>query len=154
MNSNQEHIQALLRQLYPAEQAESAFRRIQALIAEAKPAQQHPSPYFSERTVTLITYGDTLQKIGQIPLETLHNFLDHYLKGSIDTVHILPFYPYSSDDGFSVIDYYAVNPALGTWSDIAQLSQGFRLMFDAVVNHMSAKSAWFQKFLADDPEFK
>jgi sucrose phosphorylase len=68
-------------------------------------------------------------------------------------VHILPFFPYSSDDGFSIIDYTAVNPEWGTWADIRQLGEHVRLMFDAVINHISCQSEWFQGFLRDDPQY-
>jgi glycosidase len=154
MNANQQRIHALLHQLYPAEQAERTYAEIVALIAAALPMPNYPSPYFSERTVTLITYGDTLQKSGEAPLQTLHRFLNRRLKGIIDTVHILPFYPYSSDDGFSVLDYAAVDPKLGNWDDVVALSADFRLMFDAVINHMSAQSEWFHRFLAGDPDYQ
>ncbi len=154
MNANQERIHALLRQLYPGEQADWTYSEIIALMAGAHPAVSYPSPYFSERTVTLITYGDTLQKAGEAPLQTLHHFLNRRLKGILDTVHILPFYPYSSDDGFSVLDYTAVDPKLGNWDDVSALSADFRLMFDAVINHMSAQSEWFRRFLAGDPAYQ
>jgi len=154
MTADMERIRALLRQLYPAEQAESAYTKIMELAAQTHPAPRYPSPYFSERTVTLITYGDTLQRGDEAPLRTLRRFLDKRLKGVIDTVHILPFYPYSSDDGFSVIDYYTIDPNLGSWEDVAALRQDYRLMFDAVINHISAQSSWFQKFLAGDPAFQ
>src|SRR5262249_39342857 len=72
----------------------------------------------------------------------------------INSLHLLPFYPYSSDDGFSVIDYTAVDPRLGTWEDIDALHEDFCLMFDAVFNHISAKSAWFQAFLRGQPPYK
>jgi sucrose phosphorylase len=68
-------------------------------------------------------------------------------------VHILPFFPYSSDDGFSVIDYAWVDPELGRWSHIEELGADFRLMFDAVINHVSRESDWFRAFLAGDPEY-
>jgi sucrose phosphorylase len=55
----------------------------------------------------------------------------------VNGVHLLPFYPYSSDDGFSVIDYKQVNPALGVWDDVARVGQNF-LMFGSVINHISA----------------
>ncbi|MEO0779537.1 MAG: alpha-amylase family glycosyl hydrolase, partial [Bacteroidota bacterium] len=71
----------------------------------------------------------------------------------INSVHLLPFYPYSSDDGFSVVDYYRVNPELGTWEDIQQLSEDYQLMFDAVINHISQASDWFQGFLAGDQTY-
>ncbi len=154
MNANSERIRALLHQLYPPEQAETACTQIAALTAAAHPAPRYPAPYFSERTVTLITYGNTLQRSGEAPLRTLRRFLDKRLRGVIDTVHILPFYPYSSDDGFSIIDYYAVDPHLGSWDDVIPLSADYRLMFDAVINHLSAQSPWFHKFLAGDPAFQ
>ena len=72
----------------------------------------------------------------------------------ISAVHILPFFPYSSDDGFSVIDYTAVNPALGTWDDVRRLGETFDLMFDLVINHVSSQSEWFQRFKAGDPAYE
>ena len=69
-------------------------------------------------------------------------------------MHILPFFPYSSDDGFSVIDFNQVDPALGNWENIQSIGNTFELMFDLVLNHMSSQSEWFQKFLENDPEFK
>ncbi|HEY9075556.1 MAG TPA: sugar phosphorylase [Anaerolineaceae bacterium] len=107
----------------------------------------------SQRDAILITYGDQIRADGEPSLQTLANFCQRHLKGIVNGVHILPFYPYSSDDGFSVIDYTAVDPALGQWSDIDLLRQDFSLMFDAVINHISAQSAWFTGFLAGDPRY-
>jgi sucrose phosphorylase len=86
-------------------------------------------------------------------LKTLKTFLDRYLFGLVNTVHILPFYPYSSDDGFSVIDYKAVDEKLGGWEDIALLGRTYRLMFDAVINHISKSSEWLRGYLAKDPAY-
>lgn len=107
-----------------------------------------------ERDAILITYGDQVVEPGVAPLRTLDGLATRHLGGAISTIHILPFYPYSSDDGFSVIDYTAVDPALGTWDDIARLGAGFRLMFDAVLNHASVESEWFRAFLCDDPRYR
>ena len=107
----------------------------------------------TEQDAILITYGDQFQEPGVPPLETLHTVLTSTLGSPVSGVHILPFYPYSSDDGFSVIDYTQVDPALGTWTDIERLKGDFRLMFDAVVNHISRESTWFQRFLVDDPDY-
>ncbi len=104
----------------------------------------------SEKDAILITYGDMVQQPGQKPLATLADFLPRYLNGRISTIHLLPFFPYSSDDGFSVIDYKQVNPAWGNWHDVAAIGRSFRLMFDAVVNHISAESDWFQAFLREE----
>jgi len=112
-----------------------------------------PCGRLSERDVILITYGDHIAHPPQSPLETLAKVLGDYVKGAVTTLHILPFFPYSSDDGFSVIDYGTVNPDLGTWGDIERLSASFRLMFDLVTNHVSAQSRWFREFLAADPKY-
>jgi glucosylglycerate phosphorylase len=109
---------------------------------------------FSERDVVLITYGDLLTTPGKPPLEVLGGFLRRFMKGAINTVHILPFFPYSSDRGFSIIDYEEVDPRLGSWDDIARLADEFRLMFDGVFNHASSKSRWFQRFLNGRPGYE
>jgi sucrose phosphorylase len=75
------------------------------------------------------------------------------LQDLINTVHILPFFPYSSDDGFSVIDYRQIDPALGDWNDVAQLNEHFGLMFDLVLNHVSSQSTWFADYLRGQPPY-
>jgi glycosidase len=108
----------------------------------------------TEKDVILITYGDMVQSEDQVPLQTLGRFLSEYARTLISTVHILPFYPYSSDDGFAVIDYLVVDPELGDWQDVNSLDQNFRLMFDAVINHISAESEWFQGYLRADAQYQ
>ena len=108
----------------------------------------------SERDSVLISYADQLQEPVSFPLETLTRFFEQYLSGLVNSVHVLPFYPYSSDDGFSVIDYCAVKPEFGTWDHISRLSHNFRLMFDAVINHASVQHEWFQGFLKDDLHYR
>lgn len=147
-----EHIHALLKELYPVE-ADRLQQQLMVRLQQVKVPLPVGGDYFSERTVTLIMYGDSLRENSEHPLATLHRFLKAQLGNLIDTVHLLPFYPYSSDDGFSVIDYYAVNPELGTWDDIRKLSEDYRLMFDAVINHMSAQSEWFRAFLRQQEGF-
>jgi glucosylglycerate phosphorylase len=105
----------------------------------------------TEADCMLITYGDQVRSANESPLSTLTNFLSKRAAKTISAVHILPFYPSSSDDGFSVMDYYLVDPALGTWEDVESLGHHFETMFDAVFNHASAQGAWFQKFLRQEP---
>ena len=102
---------------------------------------------WSQDDVLVITYGDSIRREGEMPLQTLHRFLKQHLETVVTGVHILPFFPYSSDDGFSVIDYLAVNPELGGWSDIRTIAGDFTLMADLVINHISAESLWFGQFL-------
>lgn len=102
---------------------------------------------FSEEDSILITYGDTITDQGRSGLDVLSGFLNKFVKDSIKNVHLLPMYPYTSDDGFSVIDYRQINPELGGWEDIEKLSEKYGLMFDAVINHISRSSRWFQGYL-------
>lgn len=102
----------------------------------------------------MITYGDTLFRDGQPPLQTLHHFCRDYLNAAFSTVHILPFFPFSSDDGFSINDFFAVRYDLGTWADIRAIGNDFKLMVDLVVNHVSARSRWFKSYLSGGRGFE
>ncbi len=113
-----------------------------------------PEERFSEKDIILITYGDLLKDDDYSPLTTLSRFCDTYLEGTINTLHILPFFPYSSDRGFSIIDFETVDPNLGSWQDIEDLEGRYQLMFDGVFNHISSKSRWFQEFLNGSPYYK
>ncbi|MGI2180147.1 sugar phosphorylase [Shewanella frigidimarina] len=109
---------------------------------------QVPEPFvnhWSEKDIIMITYGDSVIQQGERPLTTLAQFIDSYLS-CINAVHILPFFPYSSDDGFSVIDYSSVNEGLGSWADISAIASKRRLMSDLVINHCSSRSLWFENF--------
>jgi glucosylglycerate phosphorylase len=141
--------------LYGDEIGEASWQKLQALMAryeERLPVEK--TAVFSHQDSILITYGDQVQEPGSPPLQSLAEFCEVYLNGRISTIHLLPFYPYTSDDGFSVVDYQAVNPELGEWDDVTAVGNKFRLMFDAVINHISAESDWFQRFLQDDPIYK
>lgn len=106
-----------------------------------------PAERFTESDVILITYGDLLKSRHHAPLASLELFCDSYLEGTINTLHILPFFPYSSDRGFSIIDFETVDPNLGTWDDIEKIEKNYQLMFDGVINHVSSRSRWFREFL-------
>ena len=112
-----------------------------------------PKNRFTEKDVILITYGDLIRGEEKSPLSTLADFCDRYLEGTINTLHLLPFFPYSSDRGFAVVDFETVDPKLGTWQDIEDLEGRYRLMFDGVINHVSSKSRWFQEFLNGNPQY-
>ncbi|MEO0755777.1 MAG: sugar phosphorylase [Cyanobacteria bacterium J06648_16] len=124
--------------------------RICALLTEqvgdTPPPPLSPINRWSQDDVLLITYGDSICQPGKSALSTLNQFLSDYLQSVITGVHILPFFPYSSDDGFAVIDYLQVNPELGSWDDIQHIADQFDLMTDLVMNHVSSQSEWFQQF--------
>lgn len=109
---------------------------------------------WDEKDIVLITYADQFSAAGENALPVFTRFYNKWLSHSFSHVHLLPFYPWSSDDGFSVIDYHEVAPETGTWSDIAELKQSASLMFDYVCNHMSAKSQWFANYLQQTPGYE
>ncbi len=108
--------------------------------------------HWSQKDTILITYGDSLKREGERPLNTLNEFLLKYCQDFLSSVHILPFFPYSSDDGFAVIDFSTVNESLGDWTDIEKIVEHFKIMADLVINHCSSRSLWFENFkLGRDP---
>ena len=101
---------------------------------------------WDESDIALITYGDSIQSSEQKPLQVLHNFLNQRIGSTISWVHILPFHPWTSDDGFAVLDYSSVNESLGGWSDLTRIAVDYRMMADLVLNHCSSRSVWFENF--------
>ncbi|MDQ0974891.1 glycosidase [Neobacillus niacini] len=141
--------------IYEDYDVDSLWTSIEERMAKTKALPLKPRKQnWDQRDVFLITYGDQFQEPNQPTLNTFKKMFDKYLADKFEIVHILPFYPYSSDDGFSVIDYKKVNPVLGDWEQINELSGSARIMFDDVCNHISAKSDWFQEFLKGNPEYE
>ena len=116
--------------------------------------RERPGEVFSNRDVILRTYADNFQAAGEKPIVTLDRFINQMAGNLINTIHLLPFYPYSSDDGYAVTDYKCVNPSFGTWDDVSRLGNTFNLMFDGVFNHISSKSDWFQGFLSGNEKYQ
>ena len=110
--------------------------------------------WISEKDTFLITYGDSLIRHDEKSLNVLNQFLNEKLKGYINNVHILPFFPWTSDDGFSVVDYREIDPSLGSWRDVQEIAKEFNMMYDAVINHISAESDWVKGFLNDEAKYK
>ncbi len=149
-----DEIRHILEKIYGSEKGSLAFESIAALMKKFPVKEGQGKGYFTEKDVFLITYGDTLNQKGEVPLRTLHKFAGKQFKDVFSTIHILPFFPFSSDDGFSVMDFFAVNPELGAWEDLQPLGEHFKLMFDLVLNHVSAQSTWFQNYLEEIPGFE
>ncbi|MDA9776790.1 sugar phosphorylase [Rubripirellula sp.] len=126
---------------------------LQRLLEEPQSSSEF-AELWDETDVVLITYADQIRQHGRSPLQAQNKFLlDHSLDDLFSCVHLLPFCPYTSDDGFSVVDYLAVDQASGSWSDINNLGHSFDLMFDLVLNHASQQNSWFQSYLAGNPEY-
>lgn len=123
-----------------------AARLYEKIGAEVETKPDFYKNKWDESDVVVITYGDTFKSPKEKPLKTLTGVIEKHLKESLSILHILPFFPWSSDDGFSVINYCQVNESLGEWSDIQALSEDYRIMGDVVINHCSARSQWFENF--------
>lgn len=108
---------------------------------------RQPVARWSERDAMLIAYGDMIRRDGEPPLATLARFFNETVGGAFTMLHILPFFPYSSDDGFAVESYRTVNPPLGTWEHIQQLGRSSRLMVDLVLNHCSRGHPWLKDYV-------
>ncbi|MBT8331699.1 MAG: sugar phosphorylase, partial [Deltaproteobacteria bacterium] len=149
-----EKVKDLLNKIYGEQTGSLALDRIRPIIEKYSAQNRKGDSYFSQEDAVLITYGDSLKKEGEAPLATLHTFANQYLKGAISNIQFLPFFPYSSDDGFSVMDFFQIDPALGTWQEVASIGLDFELMFDYVVNHFSSKGQWFQNYLKGQSGFE
>jgi glucosylglycerate phosphorylase len=152
---NTARIRELLVGLYGQDAGVSAYEQLKQTLENYNVHYSGNRPMgLDQRDSILITYPDQVQQDDQNPLAVLAEFCRAHLPDTVTGVHILPFYPWTSDDGFSVIDYREVDPRYGDWNDIELLGRSFRLMFDAVINHISAKSAWFQAMLAGDVRYR
>ncbi|MDP4549633.1 alpha-amylase family glycosyl hydrolase [Alkalihalobacillus macyae] len=147
-------VENLLQTIYGEEYSPSYKEQVLSMIEEWKQKDWKDVSPLTERNVYLITYGDAISESGQPTLKTLNTFINEHAKEEITDVHLLPMFPYTSDDGFSVVDYREIHDDLGDWTDVDRLSQNYRLMFDFVTNHMSKSSKWFQGYLNDDPTYR
>jgi glucosylglycerate phosphorylase len=171
-----ERVKRLIGEIYADRMDRTALNglveRVMDVVERYRPAVTAQREHFSAAAgfpltaedAVLISYGDSLRGpegdggsggdgTGEPPLRYLYRFLDEVCDSAVSGVHILPFSPYSSDDGFSVIDYREVNPELGSWEDIEEIAREFRLMADLVLNHCSARGPWFQAFLRGEAPY-
>ena len=129
--------------------SEGHMNRILGWISYYNRRPQTTKPW-DEKDIVLITYANTLIQPGEKPLRTLHRFLRSQLDESVNCVHLLPFFPFTSDDGFAVSDFMTVNQSFGHWGDITAITNDFNLMADLVINHVSTSHPWFRNYLQGD----
>ncbi len=156
MNRNefQSRLSTLLHALYPAETATVFTTRITTLVERIQESIPGKKIGWSQRDVLLITYPDTITRPQQASLDTLSEFLSHFVGDLATFVHILPFFPYTSDQGFSITDYRRVSVSHGGWGHIRRLGQRYRIAIDAVINHVSASGIYMQRLLQGDSHFR
>lgn len=148
-------INKLLTDIYGDDLDDSVFDAFLLKVEQGKKyIQKHRKQGWDESDVVLITYADQFHQCNENNLTTLRGFYQRWLGDVFSHIHLLPFYPWSSDDGFSVVDYHQVTPSSGSWQDISQLNQITKLMFDFVCNHISAQSEWFQGYLSGNKKYQ
>jgi sucrose phosphorylase len=148
LDTLRETLAAQIEFIYPDEDTPRLIENLlQAfgLNDESKQPHSHENKW-DEQDVIAITYGGSISHEGEKNLHTLHSFFNQHFASIVTILHILPFYPYSSDDGFSVINYKQVNEDLGDWDDIKAIANDYKLMADLVINHCSSRSQWFEAF--------
>ena len=152
-----ERITPLISALYPDEDVTVLAHQFMEKSGISATQLSIPASHVShwdESDIMVITYGDSIKSLAEKPLITLKKVMDTYLQESVSMVHILPYYPYSSDGGFAVKDYDIINPELGSWEEIKEISQDYLIMADLVVNHCSSEHPWFKSFCKGEPEYK
>ena len=144
-----QRIRLHLAEIYGAAEADILTERllIEVGLKGYKLARPAVANKWDEKSSILITYGNPIVSDNAPPLQVLQRFLTKRVSDAFSGVHILPFFPYSSDDGFSINDYTAVNPKLGNWDDIEKIGLEFDLMSDLVLNHCSSQHVWFKNYL-------
>ena len=119
-------------------------------IYKDKEPKNSTKDYWSENTILLITYADSINRgLSGKTLNDFGKFYKQYLEKFINSIHFLPFFPSSGDGGFSVKNHNDVDKAYGTWEDIQSLSKKANIMTDLVLNHSSSKGDWYKNFLDD-----
>ncbi|HAO5822856.1 TPA: sugar phosphorylase [Listeria monocytogenes] len=139
-------IEVKLRKIYQAAYQPVYLEKMLACAENYSNNTRSSIDTISEKNVYLIAYGDSIFEKNKHPLQTLNEFLQEYAQDVITDVHLLPIFPSTSDDGFSVTDYKQIDEQLGDWDDVQKMSENFRVMLDFVANHMSKSSDWFKRF--------
>ena len=153
INLPNSELKTSLQSLY-GDKSDWVIEKVEELLEKYGNSNNYNETKLSEKDVILITYGDNIQQKENSHLQTLNKFIVKYCLPEINTTHLLPFYPYTSDDGFSIADYFEVNPNFGNWDDVKTIADNSNLMFDGVINHMSKSSKWFKSYLNNEKGFE
>ena len=141
-----------LTKLYRDDDAKDVTLKLKKLLNEFrnKSTRKDKKLKLSSSSIALITYANTFINPPEKPLKVLNWFIEENSINKISPiVHLLPFYPWDTDRGFSVTDFYQVEPEYGSWDDISELGQKVNLMFDFVINHASIKNPLVQGTLIE-----
>ncbi len=111
-------IEQRLKNIYKEKYKPKFFEMMKSTIEKFEDKDFDKVDAISEKNVYLITYGDSIYEEGIPTIHTLKKFLNNKVGYTITDVHILPMFEYTSDDGFSVVDYMKIDKNLGNWESI------------------------------------
>lgn len=140
----------LLKFIYGKEYHQGDEDRLAEIASLYEKRERKP---LTEKDSFLIIYPDAIQNDEEPSLAVLDSFLKKH-GDFISNVHLLPFFPYSSDDGYAVKDYESVREECGSWEDVERLAEERGLVFDFAVNHVSSESRWLKRYLDGDTEYQ
>jgi sucrose phosphorylase len=163
VHNNYSSIQNKLKKIYNDQEANYFLDELDKLL-NLDGKEMGLTATLTQEDIALISYANSIEPdsdADEKSLGSLRNFIVRYeLDKAFNTLHILPFYPWDTDRGFSVKNYYEVSPSYGDWEDVEKLSHIINLMFDFVANHASIENPLIQKSLIvkhldeNDPRYK
>jgi amylosucrase len=117
-----------------------------------------PDWFQRERMVGYVCYVDRFSG----SLAGFERHLDYLEELKVTYVHLMPLLhprPAPNDGGYAVVDYRAVNPALGSMDDLQHLAgelraRGISLCIDLVLNHTAREHAWAKRALAGESRYR
>ncbi len=155
------------RGLFPVKDLPGIMTHLQELadwLAQNFERPANASAAFDEKTVLCISYVDHIACADNTPPAVeLERFFNQHLAGLYSHLHILPHFPSPmihegvkgpagrADGGFEAMNY-RMDPKFGTPADLKKVKA--KLMYDFVLNHLSAKGDLFQKFIDEVPGYE
>jgi len=140
--------------VYGPDRAREVFPRVEALCERYRGRVLPRAAGWSQKDALLIAYADSILGQGVSPLRALHGFLTAHVGEAVSYVHLLPFFPFTSDDGFAVTDFQTIRHDLGDWDDVRDFAADYRLVFDGVINHVSSSGIYMKGYASGDPKYK
>ncbi len=141
------HLSSIYHNVLERNEIQNISKKIDNIFKNSK--KNNKIELWDEKDFFLITYADSIKNKKKKNLQTLNKFLNLFCK-EFKFIHILPFFPYSSDDGFAVKDYKTINSEHGNWEDFKLIASSFNVMIDLVINHCSSKNTLFKNFIYNE----
>ena len=136
----------------------AAIDRPVALRALDRRREVDPGWFQRARMVGYVAYADLFAG----DLAGVRQRLDYLAELGVTYLHLMPLLAPrdgDNDGGYAVVDYDAVDPRLGSMTDLERLAadlhdRGMSLCVDLVLNHTAAEHPWALAAAAGDPAYR